>query len=525
MSKLTNCTINSATSIEATGDKGADGNMVTSVQLTITPDDGYTLSMADFTISGGTASSGTTFTHGVGGVSLPTGITSVTFSQSGIPYTPGNVVYATCALTASYAMPGSDTTLTIDVRGIACAGVKEYYGYNVSVDTENNLNATVSASASGTNGYGVANTLSTATSGTTRTDTFAGSAFYDPLKRASDSAETTKIGQVTITAAGGYHFYNMPSLAAISKRKGPNYDTVVFLRPSSQTVDSQTGLTSAVIFDVMYYNNTTVEAADRIATKINIQTRANYSTALKVHGFAVGNNQDVSSGGETRAVCVTGNPGAKFNLQGVDSTGKELFTQLIDAEIPAPTGRDVVNAAGVFGEYKFNLELPELPSGTTEKTYYFRLKTGTNTTFASTVPTTEDTVQLIQIHDPRVRFTNTKTPAYSVTAAPTLTYFGKRNRSFDEVYSSRPTQYKRYVDVDWTLTGGGTFTVLKQVVLSDFTNTSSATNGGTTVATSGLKVSGHGTSTVTIKGKIHIRTFGKSNVDLNLNLDNIVSYS
>ena len=50
--------------------------------ITITPDDGLFLQASDFTISGGTASSGTTFTGGSGGVTLPSQITSVTFTNT-----------------------------------------------------------------------------------------------------------------------------------------------------------------------------------------------------------------------------------------------------------------------------------------------------------------------------------------------------------------------------------------------------------------------------------------------------------
>ena len=80
--------------------------------------------------------------------------------------------------------------------------------------------------------------------------------------------------------------------------------------------------------------------------------------------------------------------------------------------------------------------------------------------------------------------------------------------------------------MSWTLSGSGTFTVLKaSPVLSDFTNTDPRTNGGTEVSIDRVAVAGNGTSTVTITGRVGLEKFGKTSVAMNLNLDNIVSYT
>jgi hypothetical protein len=80
--------------------------------------------------------------------------------------------------------------------------------------------------------------------------------------------------------------------------------------------------------------------------------------------------------------------------------------------------------------------------------------------------------------------------------------------------------------MSWVLTGSGTFTVIKaSPELSDFTNTDSSANGGTEISIDRLAVAGHGTSTVTITGRIFMGKFGKTSVAMNLNLDNIVSYT
>ena len=97
---------------------GLSGTISSTGFITITPETGVFLQASDFTIGGGTASSGTTFTNGQGGVTLPTQITSVTFSNTATAdqiaqgFT-GNTVKAT--FTFSGFTISADLTLTIDI--------------------------------------------------------------------------------------------------------------------------------------------------------------------------------------------------------------------------------------------------------------------------------------------------------------------------------------------------------------------------------------------------------------------------
>ena len=549
MSELIDCTINSVTSIEATGDKGADGNMITSATLIITPDSGFTVSAADFRISAsGTPSSGMTYTHGVGGVTLPTGVDSVTFSNvistgsAGVPYSKSNLVKAVVALTSSYAMPSSDTTLSIDVRGAAYAGVKDYYSFAVGINSFTDKNATVTVQAFGADASGVANTLTSSTVSTNKLDIISGKALYEPLQRTNDYPSSTKIGVVTVTADSGYYLNRMPSIGPNTGRKGPKHDGKLFLQPSSQTVDAKTGLTSEAIYDLVYFNPKEVESADRMDTRLHIHTKSYFSYDPLLYHMDVNGNNDIHPNGQTGKISIYGTPGATFALEysrqinNLDGTQVGPTTQwtLKDQEIPPYPARvvagesggnaDVVNNIG-YGKWTYTQEFSALKETEHSIYHYYRLTPIAPTTFATTMATKPDTVKLQQIKNIRARITNSKTPGYSVAAATTITKFGKRDRSLEEVLLGAPDSRKRYIDVNWTLTGSGTFTVIKQVVLSDFTNTDSTTNGGTVISTPGLRVNGHGTNTVTIKGKINIDKFGDTNVDFNLNLDNIVSFS
>lgn len=97
---------------------GLSGTISSTGFITITPDLGIFLQASDFTIGGGTASSGTTFTNGQGGVTLPSEITSVTFSNTATDTQvseafTGNTVKAT--FTFSGFTISEDKILSIDI--------------------------------------------------------------------------------------------------------------------------------------------------------------------------------------------------------------------------------------------------------------------------------------------------------------------------------------------------------------------------------------------------------------------------
>ena len=96
---LNNCTINSAAVNVTKGQ--AIGSGVANQVLTITPNTGYVVAAADFTIA-----------------SPPTGISSITKANSGVAYADDNKVIITCDLDDSY-VANANVFFTIDVDGDA----------------------------------------------------------------------------------------------------------------------------------------------------------------------------------------------------------------------------------------------------------------------------------------------------------------------------------------------------------------------------------------------------------------------
>jgi len=92
--------------------------------LIVTPDTGYVVSAENFTIGGSTPSATTTspytatFTHGVGGCTLPNShITAVTFKNSSVAGSIGNVVVCELTtITGNFSgTPGATTALQVDI--------------------------------------------------------------------------------------------------------------------------------------------------------------------------------------------------------------------------------------------------------------------------------------------------------------------------------------------------------------------------------------------------------------------------
>ena len=91
------------TSTEEAGDSVATQTLPNSTVLNITPHMGYVVDASNFYI----------------GDPLPPEIDSVSFSDSTTPGTSGNIVYATVTLNPQFSMPSSNTTINIDIDGVA----------------------------------------------------------------------------------------------------------------------------------------------------------------------------------------------------------------------------------------------------------------------------------------------------------------------------------------------------------------------------------------------------------------------
>tara|TARA_R100000458_G_C8277141_1_gene252596 strand:- start:999 stop:3500 length:2502 start_codon:yes stop_codon:yes gene_type:complete len=129
-SSTTNYSITPISYIEDSGDSVAAGSVANNVILTITPDNGYTVSAADFSISGGTPGASYTspysaiYAQGDPGVTLPPEVSHVSFQDlpgGPGPGQPGNVVQVQVTLGSWFTMPASNLEIAVDIDGHAVA--------------------------------------------------------------------------------------------------------------------------------------------------------------------------------------------------------------------------------------------------------------------------------------------------------------------------------------------------------------------------------------------------------------------
>ena len=499
---VTNAEISKIEQVETQGSTGDAGTLITSAILYITPAEGYSIRKEDIAVG-----------------TLPAGVSSVTLTNTGTPYTAGNTVKVTIALDPSYAMPSSDTTISIPITGDAYFGVKEYVGYHFKIRSNTTIpsglglrpleNAfTPSSTALGSDAFGNLNTVTTVQTRDDVVMSFSGFVERDV---------STVVGQYTVVAKEFHHISNY-RLGFFGK---------LFLKPKSQVLNSD-NLHTTIVYDVVYKNDRVVEEAACIDTTIDIAVEQDISQELLI-SFMDAGDKLVNPAGETRKMYVYGNPGAIFSLSITSDTGVEI-KKLTNVEIEN-VYRESTSGRGSVGRYEC---IVEFPATAINVNWNVILSSGTNL-MQPMVPDTIETYVLNQYTPSTISITNTATNGNIVrTAAPSIIYKSKADVDVETLYRSRdkPGEYngmKFTTPIAWTLTNavGQTYTVDKaNPVLSDFSNVDSKTNGGTIVrAPSPFTVTGGGTGTVVIKGVLEISHVGKDDVTINMDLDNIVTLS
>ena len=293
---LNNCSITSQSFSRQSGTAiGADN-----ATLIITPAQGYVLNATDFSVDNITyASNGNNlqWTNGNNGVTLPTGVSSITLSNTGVANSVGNNISVLVDLTDSFVMPAADTTLVIDIDGSA------------------NLQS-----------YSLSGNYSTTVSGATpssESSTYSGSGNF--------GQQVTVLTKV-FSADSGTHFETLPSYVLTAKNSS-RYNI-----SRTTTGSDSDGNVTQVTFTVKYTFSNESETGDSIAFTANTVTIFSPTVEIQDYGLRT---IVIETIGEERKMTVFGVPGAQFSLtvqnqasqsilsisnQTLDSTGSHSFT-------------------------------------------------------------------------------------------------------------------------------------------------------------------------------------------------------
>lgn len=301
---LNNCSITSQSFSRQSGTAiGADN-----ATLIITPAQGYVLNATDFSVDNITyASNGNNlqWTNGNNGVSLPTGVSSITLSNTGVANSVGNNISVLVDLTDSFVMPAADTTLVIDIDGSA-----NLQSYSVS----GNYSTTVSGA-----------------SPSSESSAYSGSGNFG-----QQATVLTKV----FSADSGNYFETLPSYVLTAKNPS-RYDI-----SRTTTGSDSNGNVTQVTFTVKYTFSNESETGDNISFTASAETL--FVPDIEIESYSL-LTSIIRLTGTTRRMKVFGYPGAEFSLtvqnQALDSI-VSISNQALDAE----------------GDYEFDIEFPVVSS-------------------------------------------------------------------------------------------------------------------------------------------------------------------
>jgi hypothetical protein len=323
---LNNCSITSQSFSRQSGTAiGADN-----ATLIITPAQGYVLNAADFSVDDVTYTNNGNnlqWTSGNNGVTLPTGVSSITLSNTGVANSVGNNISVLVDLTDSFVMPDADTTLVIDIDGSA------------------NLQS-----------YSLSGNYSTTVSGATpssESSTYSGSGNF--------GQQVTVLTKV-FSADSGTHFETLPSYVLTAKNSS-RYDI-----SRTTTGSDSDGNVTQVTFTVKYTFSNESETGDSIAFTAN--TVAIFSPAVEIQDYGL-RTIVIETIGEERKMTVFGVPGAQFSLTVQNQASQSILSisnQTLDST----------------GSHSFIIEFPGILATATDQYDFVLTGDGVSTNFGGT---------------------------------------------------------------------------------------------------------------------------------------------
>ena len=302
---LTNCTITESSLTKVGGAQIGSDN----IQLIITPDSGYVVSAAAFTNNTGTLS----------------GISSISFSNSGTANTIGNTVLVAVDLTDTFVMPSANTTLTIDIDGAAILRSYTLAGSYTTVEA----NTTTS---SGTTNYNATGNFEQQVTVFTKTFTAASGHYFPELK----IGQGVKGGLINIISDDNFRRTN-----------------ITF----SNTLDSS-GRIIACTFTVKY----TFPNEDISGQQIYFEAKAEaiFVPVVEITSYNI-IKTNIDPVGVTRSMSVYGTPTATFSL---------AVTNEDSASIHSISNLTI----GATGKQQFDITFPTV----TDSDHYDFVLTGSN---------------------------------------------------------------------------------------------------------------------------------------------------
>ena len=459
---LTNCSINQGSIVVgASAAIGSTSNIV----LTITPDAGYVLSESDFTIA-----------------SPPTGISTITKANTATAYAANNTVSITCDLDDSYVVGTADETFVIDVDGAAILAQEK------------------PISVSGTFTYSGTNTAVTSETGSYTNSGFEG--------------ETEVVLTKTFTASSGYYFTSDPTVTISAGSYNNNYS----VSNGSRVYDSDNNLT-AVTVTVSY----TYPSVDQTGHTISLTLAA---VQIPVVSRLITNASTITtsfSGSTTRPLTVSSTT-TDSNYAITVTRTSDNFTYDFTTDTFTNTATSDTGSIGSGSTLQKDIVYPSNSSGDTYNISVAGDGTTTLTTENDSTDNTPFTLSLTQVAPISITIdAESSSQDFSFGYTNCGPHYLTPNNDYIDG-NGDPGLTK---DITIVATGtSGKVLHLRDTTPefpTDFDNTDPTSNGGLDFQIDDLAITGNGTSTITLTGKLGINETQVSSVVSSFLADNIIN--
>lgn len=545
---ITNCTLANATGGTDVVFSNVGGSAIGSdvAEFFITADTGFTVRAANFVNNTGSQPWLTSITLTDTDTNL-TGLTGYS-SNSDVLFphaTLSNTVKVTVTLNTSYTMPSADTTLTIDIddaagdNGGAQQGSLADLVLNVVYDVVSNQTVTTTAAT----GF----TESSSTSSNVTTDIYTDSVLID-----------TDVSVFTATfAADGGRYYINPPIPVVSARGLENrYDLT-----KTDTTNSEGQITQRV-WTCKYNGNTDVVLNDN--HKITFQGSGGEAVTISNNvPFGKGNTLDqmfirpqntlLNKDGDFRTIFVQGTPGADYTLT-VTKYGEISATSVTDTTYnfsnntftSASTNSGSITL-GALGQQTHDIVIPSVSAN---DSYGVTIAGGDGITIAGTMPSATS----YSGDSPRIimkQFASNVTVTLGVSSSTfgpggsgetrlntfpsdvTLQDIPRTDqKQFENVEGAGRDKVKtsaNSVDFSFVVDTISDFVYPDQEVQLTEANITTAAardpeqNGGTSIKFKKLRAVRTSSTRMTYTGTMDVVNFGDTNVDLNIDLETIIT--
>ena len=388
-------------------------------QLIITPDEGYVVSASNFTNNTGSI----------------TGVSNITLSDSTSAGAVGNTVIVSVDLDDNYVMPSANTTLTIDIDG--AASLIQYTVAGTFTSTVSNATPSSQSNVA-----------------------------YNATGSANSTVTISQLSK-TFTASSGHHFEVEPS--AVLNATNPDRYTITKARTYTD------GRLTTVAFEIKYTFSSESESGDTInffANAVEFIT-----TNLEITNYNI-STLPIPLSGEERGFYLYGDVGAQARLTITDSSSNTYNFSSDTFTSGTATFKDLtIQDFGEGGNYAF--ENITFPASTGTYTFVFHTNVSGNAT------TINDQIDGSP-NDDSVTFSITQGAARTIAVG--LIHVDETidiSENFVAILqegSNKSDDPENSLDISFTISSAaGPLRVVSQPAVSNFTNTSSSTNGGTNI--------------------------------------------